>query len=200
MPWQPWCHDNQNHEVDGETRLPAFSYHRKWYQFFAMTSSLDKIEDALKKRLQFAFFDTWNESDIRPKRGNSKHVTVLLPKHCIFCRKNKYKNKVLEKLVKCVDDRASNFIIDAAKSSDNFYRKWLADQDLIAREVHYHTSFYKIFPKLQKVPSHNDPYKEAGQLAFTGLLRKCYELNLKPKITYLQILLESWRTPCYQKI
>ena len=88
-----------------------------------MKSSLDKIGAALKKRLQSASFDTWNQSDTRPKRGNSKHVTVLLPKHCIFCRKNKYKNKVLEKFGKCVDDRASNFIIDAAKSSDNFYRK-----------------------------------------------------------------------------
>ena len=149
-----------------------------------MKSSLDKIGDALTKRLQFASFDTSNESDTRHKRGNSKQGTVLLPKDCIFCRKNKYKNKVLEKLVKCVDKRASNSIIDAAKSSDNFYVKGLADQDLIARETHYHTSCYKIFTKPQKVPSHNDPYKEAEQLTFKEVLRKCHELNLKPKITY----------------
>ena len=43
------CHDIQNHEVDEETGLPAISYHRKCYQFFTMKSSLDKIEDALKK-------------------------------------------------------------------------------------------------------------------------------------------------------
>ena len=148
-----------------------------------MKSSLDKIEDALKKRLQFASFDTSNKSDARPKRGDSKQGTVLLPKECIFCRKNKYKNKVLEKLVKCADERASNSIIDAAKSSDNFYVKGLADQDLTAREAHYHASSYKIFTKPQKVPSHNDPYKEAEQLAFKEVLRKCHKLNLKPKIT-----------------
>ena len=175
------CHDIQNHEVDEETGLPAISYHQKLYQFFTMKSSLDKIEDALKKRLLFASFDTSNESDTRPKQGNSKQGTVLLLKDCIFCRKNKYKNKVLEKLVKCVDERA---IIDAAKSSDNFYVKGLADQNLIAREAHYHTSCYKIFSKLQKIPSHNDLYKEAEQLAFKEVLRKCHELNPKPKIKY----------------
>ena len=63
--------------------------------------------------------------------------------------------------MKCVDERASNSIIDAARSSDNFYAKGLADQDLIAREAHYQTSCYKIFTKPGKVPSHNDSNKEA---------------------------------------
>ena len=148
------CHDIQNHEVDEETGVPAINYHGKCYQFFTMKSSLDKIEDTLKKRLQFASFDTSNESDTRPKQENSKQGTVLLPKDYIFCRKIKYKNKILEKLVKCVGKRASNHIIDAAKSSDNFYVKGLAiktrDQDLIAREARYHTSCYKIFTKPER--------------------------------------------------
>ena len=83
-----------------------------------------------------------------------------------------------------IDERASNYITDAAKSSGNFYVKGLADQDLIAREAHYRTSSYKIFTKSQKVPSHNDTYKEAEQLAFKEVLKICHELNLKPKITY----------------
>ena len=187
------CHDIQNHEVDEENGLPAISYQQKCYQFFTMKSSLDKIEDALKTRSQFASFDTSNESDTRPKRGNSEQGTVLLPKDCIFCRKNQYKNKVLEKLVKRVDEQASNSIIDAAKSSDNFYAKRLADEGLIARETHYHTSCCKIFAKPQKVPSHNDPYKEAEQLAFKEVLRKCHKLNLKPKIAYSTELLRATR-------
>ena len=92
--------------MDEETRLPAISYQQKCYQFFTMKSSLDKREDALKTRSQFASFDTSYESDTRPKRGNSEQGTVLLPKDYIFCRNNQYKNKVLEKLVKCVDEQA----------------------------------------------------------------------------------------------
>ena len=165
-----------------------------------MKSSLNKIEEALKKRLQVASFDTSNESDTRPKRGNSKLGTVLLPKDCIFLsKKNKYKNKLLEKLVKCVDERVSNLIIDAAKGSGNFYVRGLADQDLIAREAHYHTSCYKIFANPQKVPSHNDPYKEAEQLAFTGVLRESHELNLKPKITYFTELVRVMRDTMLSK-
>ena len=122
------------------------------------------------------------------KAGNSSFT-----ERSHFCQKNKYKNKVLEKLVKCVDERASNSIIDAAKSSDNFYVKGLADQDLIAREAHYHTSCYKIFTKPQKVPSHNDSYKEAEQLAFKEVLRKCHELNLEPKITYFTEAVRNMR-------
>ena len=68
--------------------------------------------------------------------------------------------------MKCVDERASNSIIEAATSSDNFFVKGLADQDLNAREAHYHTSCSKLFTKPEKVPSHNYPYKEAEQLAF----------------------------------
>ena len=91
MPWYPKsrgeCHDIQNHEVNEETGLPAISYHWKRYQFLTLKSSLDKIAEALKNRLHFASFTTSNESDTRPKRGNSKLGTVLLPKDCIFCRK-----------------------------------------------------------------------------------------------------------------
>ena len=101
--------------------------------------------------------------------------------------------------MKCVDERASNSIIDAVKSSDNFYVKGLADQDVISRETHYHTSCYKIFTKPQKVPSHNNPYKEAEQLAFKEVLRKCHELNLRPKITYFTELVGVMRNTMLSK-
>ena len=100
-----------------------------------------------------------------------------------------------------VDERASRCcIIDAANSSYNFYVKGLADQDLIAREAHYHTSCYKIFTKPQKVPSHNDPYKEAEQLAFKEVLRKYHELNLEPKITYFAELVRVMRDTMLSKM
>ena len=158
------------------------------------------MEGELNKSLQFDSFDTTDESDSRPKRGITNQGTVLLPKECIFCRKNKYKNKVLEKLVKCVEQRASNSIISAAKSCDNFYVKGLADQDLIAREAHYHASCYKIFTKPQKVQSAQvDPYKEAEQFAFKEVLRKCYELNLKNEITYFIELVNIMRDSMLSK-
>ena len=98
-----------------------------------------------------------------------------------------------------IDERASNYITDAAKSSGNFYVKGLADQDLIAREAHYRTSSYKIFTKSQKVPSHNDTYKEAEQLAFKEVLKICHELNLKPKITYFTELVRVMRDTMLSK-
>ena len=101
--------------------------------------------------------------------------------------------------MKCVDERASNSIVDAAKSSDNVYVKGLADQDLVAREAHYHTSYFKIFTKPQKIPSHSDPYKEAEQLAFKEVLRKCHELNLKPKIAYFKELARVMRDTMLSK-
>ena len=101
--------------------------------------------------------------------------------------------------MKCVDERVSNLIIDAAKRSGNFYVRGIADQDLIARETHYHTSYYKIFANPQKVPSHNDPYKEAEQLAFKGVLRKSHKLNLKPKITYFTELVRVMRDTMLSK-
>ena len=101
--------------------------------------------------------------------------------------------------MKCVDERASNSIIDAVKSSDNFYVKGLADQDVISGETHYHTSCYKIFTKPQKVPSHNDPYKEAEQLAFKEVLRKSHELNLRQKITYFTELVGVMRNTMLSK-
>ena len=100
--------------------------------------------------------------------------------------------------MKCVDERVSNLIIDAAKNSGNFYVRGLADQDLIARETH-HTSCNKIFANPQKVPSHNDPYKDAEQLAFKGVLRKCHELNLKTKTTYFTELVRVMRDTMLSK-
>jgi len=76
-----------------------------------------------------------------------------LPKTCTFCRKNKYENKILEKLVKCINYRAFDSILDAAKNSDNLYVKGLAGEDLIAKEAHYHSSCYKLFIKPQKAPN-----------------------------------------------
>ena len=101
--------------------------------------------------------------------------------------------------MKCVDERASNSIIEAATSSDNFFVKGLADQDLNAREAHYHTSCSKLFTKPEKVPSHNYPYKEAERLAFKEVSRKCHELNLKPKITCFTGLVRVMRDTMLSK-
>ena len=89
----------------------------------------------------------------------------LLPKHCIFCQKNKYKNKVLENLVKCVDNRAIVSVVAEASTTEDHYVRGLVDQDLIDRKAHSHSKYYKIFIKNNKSPpttaTITNPYKNA---------------------------------------
>ena len=51
----------------------------------------------------------------------------LLPKECIFCRKNKYKNKVFENLVKCVDNRAIVSVVAEVLTTEDHYVRALVD-------------------------------------------------------------------------
>ena len=90
-------------------------------------------------------------STSRPKRYSNPE-NQLLPKDCIFCQKNKYKNKVLEKLVKCGDDRTLASIVAGASTTKDHYVRGLVDQDLIATKAHYHLKCYKILIKNNKSP------------------------------------------------
>ena len=86
-------------------------------------------------------------------------------------------NKVLENLVKCVDDQA--LAVEASTTEDHYVRA-LVDQDMIAREAYYHSKGYEIFIKNNKSPptkaTITTPYKEAELVAFKEVLQKCYEL------------------------
>ena len=76
--------------------VPDVKYHIECYQTFMMKSKLEKIEKSKQVTVDLVLHSEFSTS--RPKRYSNPEKR-LLPKECIFCRKNKYKNKVLEKLI-----------------------------------------------------------------------------------------------------
>ena len=71
-------------------------YHRRCYQTFTVKSKLEKVEKSKQVTADLVSHAEFLTS--RPKRYSNPE-NRLLPKECIFCRKKKYENKVLEKLV-----------------------------------------------------------------------------------------------------
>ena len=163
--------------------VPDVKYHRKCYQTFTMKSKLEKIEKSKQVTADLVSHAEFSTS--RPKLYTNPENRLLV-KECIFCRNNKYKNKVLEKLVKCVNDRALASIVAGASTTEDHYVRGLVDQDLIAREAHYHSSCYKIFIKNNKLPpptaTITTQYKEAELVAFKEVSQKYYGLCKNPEI------------------
>ena len=168
---------------DDDSIVPDVKYHRKCYQAFTMKSKLEKIEKP--KQVTADLVPHAEFSTFRPKRYSNPE-NRLLPKECIFCRKNKYENKVLEKLVKCVDDRDLATKIAVASTTEDHYVRGLVDQYLIARDAHHHSKCYKLFIMNNKSPpitaTITTPYKEAELVAFKEVLQKCYKLCKNPDI------------------
>ena len=162
--------------------VPDVKHYRKCYQTFTMKSKLGEIEKS--KQVTADLVSLAEFSTCKSKRYSNPE-NRLLPKESIFCRKSKYKNKVLEKLVKCVDVRALASIVAGASTTEDQYFRELVDQYLIAREAHYHSECYKIFIKNNKLPpttaTITTPYKEAELVAFKEVLKKCYELCKNPQ-------------------
>ena len=70
-----------------------------------MKSSLDKIEDALKKKSCNLLPLTLRTSQIQDlSEGTQNREQFFYQKSAFFVEKISKKNKVLEKLVKCVDE------------------------------------------------------------------------------------------------
>ena len=65
-------------------------------------------------------------------------------KECIFCKKNKYKRKVLEKLMQFLEFRAVDSIKISATLKNDFMMLILLSQDLIVLEGHYHKNSKEI--------------------------------------------------------
>ena len=59
-------------------------------------------------------------------------------KECIFCKKNKYKKKVLEKLMQYLEFRTVDSIKKSATLKNDFMMLSLLSQDLIVLEGHYY--------------------------------------------------------------
>ena len=158
--------------------VPDVKFHRKCQQIFTMKCKLENIEKSKQGTTDLESHAEFLTS--RPKRYSNPE-NRLQPKDCIFCRKNKYKNKLLEKLVKCVDDQVLASLVAGASTTEDHYVRGLGDQDLIAREAHYHSKCYNMFIKNNKSPpttaaTITTPYKETEIVAFNEVLQKCYEL------------------------
>ena len=106
-------HSIINANVDPDSGVPDLKYHRLCYQTFTMKSKLERIQNQnLKNELELKSkistvldYDCSEETPEtdknRPKRQSLKGDSLLLPHECIFCKKkNKYKNRKLEHLLK----------------------------------------------------------------------------------------------------
>ena len=64
-------------------------------------------------------------------------------KECIFCKKNKYKKKVLEKLMQHLEFRTVDSIKKSATLKNDFMMLSLLSQNLIVLEGHYYKSCFR---------------------------------------------------------
>ena len=198
-------HDISNIEVDNELQFPHIYYHRKCYQYSTMKSSLIKIDsehtrqsELLNARLtKIDSFETVEEG-YRPKRKEWKNSnnSALLPKRCLFCKKNKYKDRHLERLIQCVEDRAVESIKRAATLANDFHMISLSSKDLIAAEAFYHGSCYKSYVKGKQtkanvIPNEEDVrYKNAELSAFKEVVTVCHALTMNPRVISFVSLLK----------
>ena len=196
----------RKHEVlkkltEGESdKVPSLLYHRKCYQYFTLKRSLEKIENDNKRKSEIPNtklqeidnFDS-QEDYIRPKRGefgNTVTSTVLLPKKCLFCKKDKYVKRIKEKFVACLEFRAVQAIKTAATKINDFQMLELITDDLIAKEAHYHSSCYKLYTKVNQdnvnsvTTDQNEKvvYKSVELIAFKEVVKECYQLLENPTV------------------
>ena len=146
-------------EKDSASGLLVMRYHRLCYQVFTMKSKLDRIttqrskEQSVLKRKLLNITDCENEEEDEDRKGldrpkrNMSTGSVLLPNECIFCKRKRYRNKRIEPLMKCVEDRAVRSIRFAAEANNDFAILGLLSKDIIASEAKYHSSCYKIYTK-----------------------------------------------------
>ena len=187
--------------TEGESdEVPSLLYLRKCYQYFTLKRSLEKIEndnkrksEILNTKLQENHNFDLQEDDIRPKRGefgNTVNRTVLLPKKCLFCKKDKYVKRIKERLVACLEFRAVQSIKAAVTKINDFQMLGLITDDLIATEAHYHSSCYKLDTKVNQdnvisvTTDQNEKaiYKSVEFIAFKEVVKECYQLLENPTV------------------
>lgn len=132
-----------------------------------------------------------NEDGCRPKRKRGTE-SVVLPKECIFCKKEKTKNRKREVLRQCVDDRAEKSIKSASKKIGDY--NILSLPDLIAAEAHYHKSCYDHFVRVNRDKENEDsedPNVEEG--SYKEVLKFCLELEYQPDIVPVKNLIDMMK-------
>ena len=203
-------HEGLKKLIEGESdEVPSLLYHRKCYQYFTLKRSLEKIENENKgkseilniKLQEIDNFDS-QEDDIRPKRGefgSTVNSTVLLPKKCLFCKKDKYVKQIKEKLVECLKFRAVQSKKTAAMKINDFQMVGLITDDLIAKEAHYHSSCYKLYTKANKdnvnsvAADENEKamYKSVELIALKEIVKECYQLLENPTVHQCNTLFKT---------
>ena len=93
--------------------VPSLLYYHKCYQYFTWKRSLEKIENdnnrkskILNTKLQETDnFDSQKDDICLKQREfrNTVSSTVLLPKKCLICKKERYVKRIKEKLVACLE-------------------------------------------------------------------------------------------------
>ena len=159
----------RNHIV-ATIELPSVpvKYHRTFYQVFTLKKTLDKLQkdkDNIHSTVsEIIDGKEENTEGSKPKRVQGKG-TILLPKQCLFCKKDKTKNRVREPLALL---RAEKSIRSAAKAIGDFVL--LDIPDLIAAETRYHVTCYKQYIKVnygkEKASSQ---YKENEKAAYKNV-------------------------------
>ena len=146
-------------------------------------------------------FDS-QEIDMRPKRwkfGNAVNSTVLWPKKCLFCKKDKYVKQIKEKLVECLKFRAVQSKKTAAMKINDFQMVGLITDDLIAKEAHYHSSCYKLHTKANQdnvnsvAADENEKamYKSAELIVLKEIVKECYQLLENPTVHQCNTLFKT---------
>ena len=115
---------------------------------------------------------------------------MLLPKKCLFCKKDKYVKQIKEKLVECLKFRAVQSKKTAAMKINDFQMVGLITDDLIAKEAHYHSSCYKLYTKVNQdnvnsvTTDQNEKvvYKSVELNAFKEVVKECYQLLENPTV------------------
>ena len=157
-----------------------------------MKSTLNRIQkekDEIQNTIaSYTTRDSDDETSIsRPRRG---HGNILLPKECLFCKKEKRtKSKTREPLALCIDIRAEKSIKSAATKKGDFII--LGIPDLIASEAHYHKTCYKQYIKVnyENEKEKNTPsIKEAEKMAYRKIVEFCVKLQLNPDVIPLSFL------------
>ena len=153
---------------------------------------LQKEKNEIRNAIASIIYDSDDDTSVtsvtRPQR-NQATGTVLLPKECLFCKKDKRtKSKTRESLSLCIDLRAENSIKSAAKKKGDFVL--LGIPDLIAAEAYYHKSCYKQYLKVNyETERESSTYKEAEKAAYKNVVSFCVELHLNPDVVPLSFLI-----------
>ena len=164
-------------------------YHREYRSTFTHKKQLHRIAKDPEKTIE-------ENPRRRSGRDSTGSSSVILPSHCIFCKKDKYrsKSKTREKLQSCSEFRAD----DTVKNSALLHVKSCLDmtdiaeevlalcsKDLISSEAKYHASCYKSFVRIcydgtesgtpKSIDNPSDPLFEAVE-------EFCRELIRSPRV------------------